>query len=284
VIARWVKIATDYPEVTVGKSRLEILLDAVRKRPQKLTDEEFAPMKSALTNAAQSGVLGAMMLLGDNEYKSQPADAFHWYTQAADSKYPPAYGKVGLMYSNGAGTALDISKAIEYFKLGADAGDAAAQFSLGECYLRSNGVALDEKRAIELLNLSADQSNSRALNLLGVCYNQGIAVPKNQSKAFDLFSQAAARGLAEAYGNLGVMYILGHGATKDESRAARLFQTGADKGDAFCMFLLAQCLEEGTGTAQAPADAQSWYRKSALIGYPRAKDWCAQHGVALDGK
>ena len=28
VIARWVKVAKDYPEMTIGKSRLEILLDA----------------------------------------------------------------------------------------------------------------------------------------------------------------------------------------------------------------------------------------------------------------
>lgn len=74
--------------------------------------------------------------------------------------------KIGVMYKNGHGTDVDISKAIEYFEKSADKNNWSS-YQLGRLYLLgSEGLAKDKEKAAQWLAQSADDGNEYAQNML----------------------------------------------------------------------------------------------------------------------
>ncbi|MHA3774613.1 protein kinase domain-containing protein [Verrucomicrobiota bacterium sgz303538] len=284
-IAAWLRVAKEYPESGTGRARLEMLLETLRKRPEGLNDAELEQIKPLLTEAAQLDILAAMMLLAESHRDRDPKTAFDWYSAAAAKGSAPALTQLGLMLSNGAGTERpDLPKAVQCFELAAEQGEAGAKAALGECYLLGKGVEKDEKRAIELLREASDQGNVRAMDQLGTCYHQGNAVKKDYAEALRLFSKAAEQGYPSAMGNLGVLYMNGDGVPPNPQKAVALFEKGGKLEDAYCMLQFARCLESGAGVPQNALLAQSWYKKAAEAGHPRAIDWCRKNGVPFKPK
>ena len=73
--------------------------------------------------------------------------------------------KIGMMYKNGLGTDIDISKAIEYFQKSAD--NKWSSYQLGRIYLfGANGLEKDKEKAILWLTKYADDGNEYAQKLL----------------------------------------------------------------------------------------------------------------------
>jgi len=280
-VATWNGVAREYPEAEIGRLRLEMFLDSFRNRKAKLTGTESARLISPLTEAANLGVVGAMMLLADCERETSPADAFRWYSQAATKGLPEAFTQVGLMLSNGRGTERDLPKAAESFQTAMDHGDSAATGLLAECYLLGKGVPKDEKHAIELLDAAARKGDLHAMTMLADCYVHGVGVAKNSAEAFRLYSDAVNKGYGDAMGNLGVLYINGDGVNQDPKRAFDLFQSGAKQGNATCMYFLARSLESGTGIDPNPMEAAGWYKKAAQAGNRKAVEWCTKNNIVI---
>ncbi len=284
-ISAWLKVAKTYPESEIGRVRLEMLLQRLWERPEKLNAQELEQLRELITEAAHLDVLAAMMLLGKSLRDIEPTTAFNWYSAAAAKGNATAYTQLGLMLSNGEGVEqADLPKAVTCFQLAAEMNDAAAKTALAECYLYGKGVEKDEARAIELLKEAADQGNVRAMDRLGTCYHKGVGVEQNYAEALRLFSRAAERGYSVAMGNLGVLYINGDGVPPNPIRAVELFEKGAKLDDGYCMFLYARCLETGTGVSRNKLQAQSWYQKSAETGNPAAIDWCRKNNVPFREK
>ncbi len=73
--------------------------------------------------------------------------------------------KIGMMYKNGLGTDIDISKAIEYFQRSAD--NKWSSYQLGKLYLfGADGLEKDKEKAARWLTKSADDGNEYAQKLL----------------------------------------------------------------------------------------------------------------------
>lgn len=73
--------------------------------------------------------------------------------------------KIGMMYKNGLGTDIDVSKAIEYFQRSAD--NKWSSYQLGRIYLfGAEGLEKDKGKAVEWLIKSADDGNEYAQKLL----------------------------------------------------------------------------------------------------------------------
>lgn len=73
--------------------------------------------------------------------------------------------KIGMMYKNGLGTAIDVSKAIEYFQRSAD--NKWSSYQLGKLYLfGADGLEKDKEKAARWLTKSADDGNEYAQKLL----------------------------------------------------------------------------------------------------------------------
>jgi TPR repeat protein len=279
-IATWNSVAREYPEAEIGRLRLEMFLDSIRNKKSNLGSDS-SMLIGPLTESANLGVAGAMLLLADIERDTAPADAFRWYSQAAQKGLPDAFTQVGLMLANGKGTERDFAKAADNFQKAMERGDSSGAGFLGECYLYGKGVPKDEKHAIELLETGAKNGDHHAMTVLGDCYVRGQGVPRNSAEAFRLYSQAVKFGYGDAMGNLGVLYMKGDGVGQDPQRALELFRSGAKQGNATCMFCLAQSLDGTPGVTPNPVEAEGWYKKAAQLGHRKALEWCATHNVAV---
>jgi TPR repeat protein len=74
----------------------------------------------------------------------------------------------------------------------------------------------------------------------------------------------------------------GDGVPRDPHKAVNLFGEGAQNGSPYCMYLLAKCLESGTGISANPFQAEAWYRKAAAGGNPMAIEWCTRNHIAVE--
>lgn len=73
--------------------------------------------------------------------------------------------KIGMMYKNGLGTDIDISKAIEYFQRSAE--NKWSSYQLGKLYLfGADGFEKDKEKAVRWLTKSAEDGNEYAQKLL----------------------------------------------------------------------------------------------------------------------
>ena len=290
----WLQVAKDYPEFPVGKTHLETLLEPLRKRPNPLSPEDFRKMRPQIAEAAQLGVLAAMMLLADNIREREPQAAFDLYSSAVAKDYTPAMTQLGLMYSNATipGTP-DLAKAVQYLQAAADKGDTAGKAALGDCYILGKGVpAKDEKRGLELYREAAGEGDVRAMNRLGdVLHSLGAEAVKNNQKgdayfteALLHFNKASELGSMDALGNVAVLYLNGEGVPQDPIKAAGLVEKGAKGGSSFCMGLYARCLEFGIGVGKNLLQAQGWYRKAAEAGDRKAMEWCRKNSVPYTPK
>jgi TPR repeat protein len=277
----WLKIARDFPESGVGRNHLESLLNQLRSGPSRITLEQFTEMREQIKEAAERGILSAMLLLGDNLRKTEPETAFRWYSAASAKGNAYALMQRGLLLANGVGDEKpDFAKAVESLQAAADKGDPSAKYLLAESYLTGRGLpAKDVQRAVELAQEASDAGDSRAMNLLGDCYAHGTGVTQDFARAFQLFARASAMGNTQALGNLGVLYMTGRGVAANPKKGAELFEKGARAGDAMCMFYFAQCLEDGLGVAKDVTEARTWFIKAARAGNTRAADWCKSRSV-----
>jgi serine/threonine protein kinase/TPR repeat protein len=279
-ITGYLRIARDFPQSETGRVRLDVLFEKIRNNPRSLSPFEFESLRESIVAAAKLDVVAAMMLLGDYLRREEPKAAFDWFCAAAGRGHPQAFTQVGLMYSNGLGVARDLDQAVWWFREAGERGDAAGLTCLAECYLYGKGVQKDEQEGVRILKDAVSHGDARAMNLLGTCFHRGTGAAADYKEAMRLFSRSYELGYNDALGNLGVLYMNGDGVARDPKRAVDLFLTGAKKGNAYCMYLYAKCLETGSGTEPNRGQAESWYRKSADGGNLRAVEWLRKNHLA----
>lgn len=112
----------------------------ITDRMRRYRQEAFSAIESEAYNGnpQMQYLLGQMFSgrkneWGETEYAVEPDNvkAVYWWNEAAKQKFIPAYFKMGYAYGNGIGVQLDLRKAIEFYKLGAEGGDASAQTNYG---------------------------------------------------------------------------------------------------------------------------------------------------------
>ena len=101
----------------------------------------------------------------------------------------------------------------------------------------------------------------------GTLFKQGLNHYRNSNypAALPLFQQAAALGNARAEGYLGRIYLSNY-AQKNHEQACIHFKAAAEQGDTASEFWLANCYDNGTGTAPDPVQAMRWYRAASRHG------------------
>jgi serine/threonine protein kinase/TPR repeat protein len=283
-VAAYVKIAQDFPESGAGKDNLEVVCNTLRARPNGFSPEVFAPLRGPMTDAAQLGIVSAMMVLAENLRKPVPGESFQWFNRAGELGDLEGMTQAGLMMASGLGTEKNIEKAAEMFKKAADGGHPSAQTAYGECLLFGKGVTQDEKAAVDLLEKAVGAGNTRAMVMLAGCYAEGKGVPKDPKNAVRLLERAVDNDERRALSTLGVYYMQGFGTTQNERRGFELFRRGAEAGDIICMYNLGGAYEYGRGTAANLQLARQWYVKAAEAGHPKAIEWCKKNNVEFTPK
>ena len=80
----------------------------------------------------------------------------------------------------------------------AQQGDAGAQFKLGLLYADGRGVAINYEESAKWLRLAAEQGETEAQNSLSFAYAKGKGVGQNYVEAYKWASLAASRGIEKA--------------------------------------------------------------------------------------
>ena len=268
----YLNLIDEYPDKNTAATRLDNLLS--EQSTGKLDAGDVSEVKPELAQAAEKGIVPAMLMLGRFTRDSDPDEAIKWYENAAAKGNVRGMIEVGLLYGNRKHPG-DLQKAVEYFNQAADTGDAEGKYLTGECYYYGKGVPVDIDKAVQLLREAGALGQARAMDMLGFHYEK--------EKQFDVarkyFEDAAAAGYPLSYSNLGVLYMKGEGVASSPEVASNLFKQGAEKGDPTGMFFYASCLEGGIGVTKDTKTAQEWYRRSARAGHPGAIKWCKTNNV-----
>lgn len=221
---------------------------------------------------------------------AQYKEAMDWYRKAADQGYAPAETNLGLMYSNGQGTAADPETARKWISRAADKDYAPAQNAMGVIYMSGIGVAKDDGKAADWFRKATKLQYPPAMKNLGILYELGRGVPHDLFEAARLYGEASDHGLDEARARLahvafkiGLAYekgqaVVGDGkpVLPDYERAAKWYRRAADAGNADAQFSMGYLYEQGLGVPRnivrayadylfAERDARDEVREAATL-------------------
>ena len=225
-----------------------------------------------LQKAASDGCVLSSLFLG-NQYANQqnasynPAQAFEYYKNAADTSCGAGYYKTGLCYNSGFGCAKDYFLAYEAFSKGAELGDADCICALGICREFGIGCEIDYEISLELYRRAMELGSHTAANNLGGCYLYGHGVEQNKQYAIELFMRAAYMGNSNAECRLGVCCETGDGCEQDLEKAISHYLNAARDENPQALFRLANCYDKGIGVEQNFAKAYKYFEDAAKQGH-----------------
>ncbi|MBF0270956.1 MAG: sel1 repeat family protein [Magnetococcales bacterium] len=101
----------------------------------------------------------------------------------------------------------------------AEQGDVKAQLKLGQMFHEGRGVAVEYRQAMRWYRLAAAQGNAEAQNGVGTLYDNGKGVTRDYREAARWFLMAAEQDHVLARRNLGWMYEKGQGLVQDDERS-----------------------------------------------------------------
>jgi hypothetical protein len=180
--------------------------------------------------------------------------------------------RLGISYAQGRGVHRDYAEAFRWFSKAADQGYAKAEYNLASMYAQGQGVRQDYKEALRWSRLAADQGDAKAEASLGISYARGEGVPQDYAEAVRWYRKAADQGNPVAQYGLGFMYYSGHGVARDYAEALRWYRRAADHGDAMAQYALGFMYSRGEGLPQDYVEAVRWYGKAADAGNLSARD------------
>lgn len=144
----------------------------------------------------------------------------------------------------------------------AAAGDLKAQAELGARYARGAGTEVDLQKAVSLFEAASRKNEANAQYYLGTAYLTGTGVKQDPAQAARWFKKAAAKGHAGAQYSLGVMMAGGEGGLKaDPKSAAAHVLKSAEQGFIPAAFRMAQLHIAGMGVPRDTERAADWYRR-----------------------
>jgi len=147
------------------------------------------------------------------------ANAMKLYTELAEENDANAQTSLGFMYQNGQGCEKDDVKAVEFYKLAAEAKQPFALFNLAILYMNGLcGLEHDQFKAHDLHMQAAEREVPPAMYEVALMLERGLGCIQNYSEAAFWYEEGAKRGHLESFNNLGALYKEGHGVDQDDAK------------------------------------------------------------------
>lgn len=221
-----------------------------------------APDIEAKANAGDADCqhLHAKFLEQQQDFKQ----AFHYYQLAADNNCTTAMHEVGRCYVLGLGTRRSEGRAFTWFKKALSAGYHLSACSLADYYwLGIDRCRQDYKKAIEYYRIAANAGVPIAMRKLAFAYRQGLGTAVNLREAFQWYKQSADLGERTSQFNVAVMYQKGQGTISDEAAAFKYFLLSAKQGDPDAQFYAGQAYLNGCGVEKDSTEGLIWIKRAA---------------------
>lgn len=219
-------------------------------------------------DARAQATIGEMYEFGEG-VRQDHEEALMWIRKGT-VKWPQSAVGVAFRYERGFNAPVDLAKAIDWYRISAEAGYVIAQASLGELYESGSGVQ-NLKEAVRWYREAAAQRWGPAMSALGHLYAIGKGVPQNYNEAATWYRRAidASSGSAGQY-ELGLLYEEGLGVPEDHKKAMELYH-GVAAGNADAQRRLFRLYEADLGIPADPDKVIAWYRVGAERGDRRAQ-------------
>jgi TPR repeat protein len=146
-------------------------------------------------------------------------------------RLPPEASQYPLEYGDEYCNQRRYDKAVAAYTIGAERGDAACQYKLGMLYYEGKGVAVNYRKSFALIEQSAYNNNPEAQNRLGYMYENGLGIKADNNAAFMWYERSAEQGDMEGQYNLGRMYQYGKGVGRDTQQALHWYQQSSRQGN-----------------------------------------------------
>lgn len=193
------------------------------------------------------------------------AAAVDQFTRADAAKHAAGAYWLGRMSAAGRGKlAKDPTKAAALYQKAFDGGWALAASSLGELVLSGwAGQPPNPTAAVGWFEKATAVGDVEGIYNLAVLTERGAGTRESQPQAAALYQRAVTEfDYPPAMHSLGLMYVSGRGGLKkDEQKAERLFRDAAKRKYVEAMADLGYLLEQRK-TADAEADAVTWYERA----------------------
>ncbi len=148
--------------------------------------------------------------------------------------HPSAAHMLGKLYRDGVEVPVNLSKAEQWFRISAEAGNNISEYALGKMLLEQNRI----QEALEQFGHAAAHGNSYAMYRLGKLCLAGDALEKDTDSALEYFTAAAERGNPYAQYALGKLYLQGREVPRDTETALRWLECSAAQGNVYAQYLI----------------------------------------------
>lgn len=166
------------------------------KRPAavSLPDHVQAIFQKAANGHLLEQVLWGKILLNSVFMPPDPAQAFTWFSIAAQTGYGPAHNMLGRCYYFGWGVDKNLPQAVHHYAKAAESDDDWGRYNLAILYMRGIGVERDLPRAFQLFQTGAHNGHAKSMNIMARFYEEGWVVEKQSATAIDWYRRSAESG------------------------------------------------------------------------------------------
>lgn len=222
-------------------------------------------------NNAARGLWGMVLLV-----QSQSPEAFETglelVRESATNGYVPAMLDLGVLNQTGRYVPKDEVQAFHWFSLAAAAGDAEGELKLGACYHYGLGTAPDLAKTVEFYRLAAGHTNFVAMKSLGYLLMNGIGTARDLDGAKYWLTRAAREGgNRRAMYDLGVLYSMKYPDPDAMREAFQWYLRSAELRDPLGCQQVAECYRNGWGTRVNLVGYHQWIFNAAALGATEAQ-------------
>jgi TPR repeat protein len=192
-----------------------------------------------------------------------------------------AQSNIGASFAEGLGIERDLTLAVRWLTLAAEAGDPIGQRNLATLHFRGEGVARDDGRAAALYRASAEQGDAAAQDMLSwMLLEEGALFDPAEARLWA--RRAVDQGVAMAMTRLGMLHHNALGVARDPAEAARWWRLAADRGEPDAQAMLGAAYHLGSGVPKDPVQALAWLIRGTAGGSALAGRFLGPARAALD--
>jgi TPR repeat protein len=184
-----------------------------------------------LRQAARAGQREAQLLLAQAAMEGRgmtadPAEAFHWYSLAANRGEPMAMNQLGRCHELGQGTGVDTALAAVWYRKAAEAGLDWGMYNLAHLLASGNGIARNRAAAYRWYLQAAHLGHAGAMNFVGRFQEEGWEVAPGTGTAMAWYRRSAQGGDVRGQANYASMLANRGRITEATEWLKRALRTG----------------------------------------------------------